>query len=134
MAPYDKRDGPVLHYAYFAPAKHPLENEDPLFREGYINLHREQCLLECISVESDVDLTLQLVKQLLEEPDDSKRMVRKVKNLYNAITNTFPSTFFPELSIEHFTPSHRQIGDGLIDNAESMGCDSPCQQKRTTCI
>ncbi|CAG8559828.1 4726_t:CDS:2, partial [Scutellospora calospora] len=36
-----------------------VDNEsDELFWKGYIDLHRERYILECVSAESDIDLTI----------------------------------------------------------------------------
>ncbi|RUS34810.1 hypothetical protein BC938DRAFT_478382 [Jimgerdemannia flammicorona] len=124
-------------------AFHSVELE---FWEGYSDLHRKTYLLECLSAEGNVDdLTLNRVEALLQTSDDSPpsmklglnledvealpqtsdnslRNVPKVRNILDAINNTFPSILFPELPIERFTPSlarelHRLVGHGLIENA-----------------
>src|SRR5438046_1954717 len=43
------------------------ENNE-LFWKGYLDLHRENYILECISAESDVDLTIEVVRQMLKKP------------------------------------------------------------------
>ncbi|CAG8687642.1 3528_t:CDS:2 [Cetraspora pellucida] len=117
-----------------------VNNEsNELFWKGYIDLHREHYLLECVSAENDIDLTIGYVQKLLKKPgflrmfcrrifamclkpDRSSRLVTKVQNLYNVIIDIFPSIFFPDLPIDRFTPEfakqlHRQIGNGLIKDA-----------------
>src|SRR3954454_23262510 len=88
------------------------DNEnDALFWKGYMDLHREHYLLECISAESDVDFTIDFVQQSLEKPvipDTSSRLTKKVQNLQDAFTDIFPSTFFSNLPIDQFTPSFAQ--------------------------
>ncbi|CAG8800373.1 11145_t:CDS:1, partial [Cetraspora pellucida] len=51
-----------------------------------------------------------------------RRMVRKIRNLNNAIKKMFPSIFFPDLTIDEFTPElainiHKEIGKEIIENA-----------------
>ncbi|RHZ44021.1 hypothetical protein Glove_772g5 [Diversispora epigaea] len=122
-----------------------VNKNDALFWKGYIDLHYENYTLECISSESDVDLSIDFVQKSLKKswfhkmkmflnwsyrkiftkclkPERSSFLAKKVQNLHKAITNTFPPVFFPNLPIEHFTPSfaqqlHLQIGNGLINNA-----------------
>ncbi|CAG8581523.1 26030_t:CDS:2 [Dentiscutata erythropus] len=120
-----------------------IDESDTLFWKGYIDLHHEHYLLECISVESNVDLTIDFIRQALKKPgilklflswlcrkifascfilERSFRMNRKVKNIHDAINDIFPSIFFSDLPIDRFTPSfaqqlHRQIGNELISNA-----------------
>ncbi|CAG8738422.1 16678_t:CDS:2, partial [Racocetra persica] len=83
---------------------------DELFWKGYIELHLERYLLECISAESNITL------------DISYHLARKVQNLHSAIIDTFPSIFFSDLQIDRFTPEfakqlHQKIGNRLIKNA-----------------
>ncbi|CAG8552865.1 11876_t:CDS:2 [Dentiscutata heterogama] len=115
-----------------------VNESDPLLWKGYIDLHRERYLLECISAESNIDLTIDSIRQALKKPgilkllcgkifacfipERSLRLNRKVKNIHDAIIGIFPSIFFPDLPIDQFTPSfaqqlHRQIGNELISNA-----------------
>jgi len=120
-----------------------VNETDALFWKGYIDLHRKHYLLECISAECDVDLTMDFIRQALRKPgilrvflswlcgnffasclipERSLRLIKKVKNVHDAIIGIFPSVFFPDLPIDRFTPSfaqqlHQQIGDGLISNA-----------------
>ncbi|RIB17783.1 hypothetical protein C2G38_2087396 [Gigaspora rosea] len=141
---FDERD--VNHFV--SSAKHlqqavllATNENDELFWKGYINLHREHYLLECISAESDVNLTIDFIQQALKKPgfirvflswlcgkifpsclipERASRLIKKVKNLHDTVLSIFPSIFFPK--IDQFTPSfaqqlHRQIGDGLICNA-----------------
>jgi fido (protein-threonine AMPylation protein) len=92
---------------------------------GYIKLHQERYLIECISTESDVDY--ETVKKLLKNETNSDphslHLAKKVQNLHNAVKDIFPSIFFPNLPMDRFTPSfarrlHQQVGgNGLIDNA-----------------
>ncbi|RIA85005.1 fido domain-containing protein [Glomus cerebriforme] len=146
---YDERDV-VYFISSIKKLQHAIlltvsDNEnDELFWKGYINLHREHYLLECISVESDVDLTIEFVRKSLKEPgflsvfmdwlcrkffaksciipDRTSRLAKKIKNLHNAMNSIFPNMFFPKLSIDNFTPElaqqlHRLIGDELIKDA-----------------
>ncbi|PKY57292.1 hypothetical protein RhiirA4_549595 [Rhizophagus irregularis] len=97
------------------------ENNE-FFWKGYLDLNHERYLLECISSECDVDLTIEFVQQQLKKPDRSLRLVKKVQNLNDAITSIFPSKFFPKLSIDNFTPLlakqlNQHICNGLIDDA-----------------
>ncbi|CAG8817693.1 8919_t:CDS:1, partial [Dentiscutata erythropus] len=143
---YDERDA-----NYFVlSAKHhqhaillAINESDTLFWKGYIDLHREHYLLECISAESNVDLTIDFIRQAFKKPgilrlflsqlcrkifascfilERSLRLNRKVKNIHDTIIDIFPSILFPDLLINWFTPSfaqqlHRQIGNELISNA-----------------
>ncbi|CAG8578617.1 10323_t:CDS:2 [Diversispora eburnea] len=119
-----------------------VNETDALFWKGYIDLHREHYLLECISAESDVDLTIDFIQQALKKPgirrvflswlcgkffasclipERSLHMTKKVKNVHYTIIRIFPSIFFPDLQLDKFTPSfaqnlHRQIGNELISN------------------
>jgi fido (protein-threonine AMPylation protein) len=112
-------------------------NEDELYWKGYIDFHREKYLIECISVECNVDLDV--VRQLLKKswfniflnwlrrimclgPSRSSRLTKKIKNLAHAIDYIFPPIFYPNLPIAHFTPLlakqlHQRVGDGLIEDA-----------------
>ncbi|CAJ0888371.1 126_t:CDS:1 [Entrophospora sp. SA101] len=116
-----------------------VKSENELFRKGYIDLHRERYLIECISAESNIELTVKHVQQLLKgswfrtfldyfcrifcgRHSHYSHLAKKVQNLHNAICKTFPSIFFLNLSIDNFTPLlaqqlHQQIGNGLIENA-----------------
>ncbi|CAG8512849.1 6888_t:CDS:2 [Acaulospora colombiana] len=120
-----------------------VNETDALFWKGYIDLHREHYLLECISAESDVDITIDFIQQALKKPGTlgvflswlcgkifascltpgkSLRMTKKVKNVHDTIIGVFPSIFFPDLPLDQFTLSfaqqlHRQIGNELISNA-----------------
>ncbi|CAG8533146.1 158_t:CDS:1 [Diversispora eburnea] len=115
------------------------------FGRDTLTFHYENYALECISSESDVNLSIDFVHKSLKKswfhkikmflnwscrkiftkcfiPDRSLSLAKKVQNIHKVITNTFPPVFFPNLSIEYFTPSfaqqlHRQIGNGLINNA-----------------
>src|SRR5207248_9857463 len=95
------------------------KEDDASFWKGYIDLHRERYLLECISAESDVDIDS--IKQLLKKPSFfrifldwickkvfaksciivpdrfSSRMVKKAKNIRDTITNISPSVLIPDL-------------------------------------
>ncbi|CAG8513678.1 764_t:CDS:2 [Scutellospora calospora] len=83
--------------------------------KGYIDLHHEHYLLECISAESNVDLTIDSIRQALKKPGILKLLCEKI----------VASCFIPERSLRlnrKFTPSfaqqlHRQIGNELINNA-----------------
>ncbi|CAG8759811.1 479_t:CDS:1, partial [Funneliformis caledonium] len=142
-----------------------INNEDELLWKGFMDLHRERYLIECISAEGDIDIDV--IKQLLKKswfkiflkyvcrivfpriifrpilrltsyicritfgnkihkiifgPSRSSHLAKKVQNLYDTINGIFPSTFFPNLPIDRFTPLltkqlHQQIGNGMIDNA-----------------
>ncbi|CAB4487498.1 Fic-domain-containing protein [Rhizophagus irregularis] len=143
-----------------------IENENELFWKGFMDLHRERYLMECISVEGDVDLNI--IQQLLKKshfkdfltyvceivfsrtifrpilhlasyicritfgdsnihrimfgPSRSLHLAKKIQNLHDTINGIFPSIFFFNLPIDHFTPLlaqqlHQQIGNGLIENA-----------------
>ncbi|CAG8758299.1 25985_t:CDS:2, partial [Racocetra persica] len=73
--------------------KSAVNNEsNELFWKGYIELHLEHYLFECISAESNITL------------DISYRLARKMQNLYGAIIDTFPSIFVPDLQMDRFTP------------------------------
>ncbi|CAG8663641.1 fido domain-containing protein [Gigaspora rosea] len=96
---YDERDA---NYFLLSAKRHQhaillaINESDSLFWKGYIDLHREHYLLECITAE--------------------------MKNIHDAIIDIFPSIFFSDLPIDRFTPSfalqlHRQIGNELISNA-----------------
>ncbi|KAF0436862.1 Fic-domain-containing protein [Gigaspora margarita] len=143
---YDERDA---NYFVLSAKRHQhaillaTNESDALLWKGYIDLHREHYLLECISAESNVDLTMDFIRQALKKPgilglllswlcgkifasffipERSLRLNRKVKNMHDAIIDIFPSIFFPDLPIDQFTPSfaqqlHRQIGNELISNA-----------------
>ncbi|CAG8478252.1 1294_t:CDS:2 [Cetraspora pellucida] len=122
--------------------------------KGYIDLHHEHYLLECISAESNVDLTIDSIQQALKKPgilkllcgkivafcfipERSLRLNRKVKNVHDAIICIFSSIFFSDLPIDQFTPSfaqqlHRQIGNELINNAGSKTGDVYLQYLRET--
>ncbi|CAG8572393.1 4950_t:CDS:1 [Funneliformis caledonium] len=109
-------------------------NEDENFWKGYIELHRERYLTECISTESNVDFDVvrQLVKKswfedflsymrrvmfpkILLRPfsylvsiicklSRSSRLSKKVRNLHDAINDIFPFIFYPDLPMDRFTP------------------------------
>ncbi|CAI2189301.1 10082_t:CDS:2 [Funneliformis geosporum] len=100
-----------------------INNEDELFWRGFMELHRERYLIECISAEGDVELDV--IKQLLKKswfknnfwPSRSSHLAKKVQNFHNAINDIFPYIFFPNLPMDCFTPLlaqhlHQQIGNG----------------------
>ncbi|CAI2178921.1 10168_t:CDS:2 [Funneliformis geosporum] len=94
-----------------------VNNEDELFWEGFMELHRERYLIECISAEGNVDIDD--IKQLLKK---SWFKLKKIQNLHDTINGIFPSIFFLNLPMDRFTPLlaqqlHQQVGNGLIDNA-----------------
>ncbi|CAG8666895.1 11796_t:CDS:1, partial [Acaulospora colombiana] len=45
-----------------------VNESDAAFWKGYIDLHREHYLLECISAESDIELTIEFIQQALKKP------------------------------------------------------------------
>ncbi|CAG8672362.1 5645_t:CDS:1 [Ambispora leptoticha] len=118
-----------------------VNNEDELLWKGFMDLHRERYLIECISAEGNVDLDV--IKQLLKKSrfevflnyacriffpriifgsSRSSHLAKKVQNLHDTINGIFPTIFFPNLPMDRFTPLlaqqlHQQIGNGLIDNA-----------------
>jgi len=104
-------------------------NEDENFWKGYIDLHREHYLNERISTEENVTVQqllknswFEFFKSYIFGPSRFLRLAKKVQNLNNTIICIFPTIFLPNLPMDRFTPSfakqlHKQIGDGLIDNA-----------------
>ncbi|GBB87041.1 hypothetical protein RclHR1_01350016 [Rhizophagus clarus] len=120
---YDERDvdyfiSSIKHLQHIILLSFSDHENDELLWKGYLDLHHERYLLECISSECYVDLTSEFVQLF----DRSSYLVKKVLNLHDAITSIFPSTFFPNLSIDNFTPSLAQqlnqyICDGLTVDA-----------------
>jgi fido (protein-threonine AMPylation protein) len=125
--PYDERDvdyfiSSIKHFQHVISLSLSDHENNELLWKGYLELHHERYLLECISTECDTDITIEFVQQVLKKPDKSSRLVKKVQNLNNAITSIFPSTFFPNHSIDDFTPLlaqklNQHICNGLIDDA-----------------
>ena len=91
-----------------------IGNGDDLLWKGYIDYHRERYIVECISAEYNIDLIVNYVQQLLKPSwfqifssyiyriffkrhSYNAHFAKKVQNLYGAITDIFPSIFFPNL-------------------------------------
>ncbi|CAG8559077.1 7433_t:CDS:1 [Scutellospora calospora] len=128
--PFDERDNEFLikQTLYFKKLiKDVINKNDKDLWDGYATLHREKYLLECVSVESNIDY--KKLETILKDSwlfdifisEKDRYMTRKIRNLDNVIKKTFPSVFFPDLSIDEFTPElainlHKQIGKGIIEN------------------
>ncbi|RIB20090.1 hypothetical protein C2G38_2141333 [Gigaspora rosea] len=114
------------------------DKKDGLFWKGYIDLHFERYLLECVSAEGNIILSSSYIQKLLKKPcflkifceqifinciqSDKQRLSKKIQNLHGAIIDIFPPIFFPDLQIDRFIPDfakqlHRKIGNGLIKDA-----------------
>ncbi|CAG8593225.1 16169_t:CDS:1 [Cetraspora pellucida] len=128
--PFDEHNNDFLikQSLYFKQfIKDAINQNDKILWDGYVILHREKYLLECVSIEGNIDykkLEIILSKSwlfdfLISEKD--RHIVRKIRNLNSVIKKIFPSIFFPELSINEFTPKlainiHKEIGKGIIEN------------------
>ncbi|CAI2190607.1 3_t:CDS:2 [Funneliformis geosporum] len=87
-----------------------INNEDELFWRGFMELHRERYLIECISAEGDNNFSKNNFWTYIT-------LAKKVQNFHNAINDIFPYIFFPNLPMDCFTPLlaqhlHQQIGNG----------------------